>query len=247
MTAFPQSAWNVFLAALLTALATGLGALPFAFVRSFSRQWLGVFNAIAGGLMLGATHGLINEGISRNLSSTVVGMLVGLAAIAMLNRRLEHNKGAYITSLRETGRTKALLIVGIMTLHSFAEGVGVGVAFGGGQTLGAFITAAIAIHNIPEGLAISLVLVPQGSSPFKAALWSIFSSLPQPLMAVPAFILVSIFRPFLPFGLGIAAGAMLWMVFSELVPDSLADLDHHTVGIVVTISLAAMIAFQALL
>jgi zinc transporter ZupT len=66
-------------------------------------------------------------------------------------------------------------------------------------------------------------------------------------MAVPAFILVSIFRPFLPFGLGVAAGAMLWMVFSELIPDSIDDLDHQTVGVVVTLSLVAMIAFQTLL
>lgn len=228
-------------------MATGLGALPFAFVRSFSRRWLGAFNAIAGGLMLGATHGLINEGVLLNLGLTLLGLLVGLAAIALLNDRLEHNKSATITAIRKTGRSKALMIVGIMTLHSFAEGVGVGVAFGGGQALGTFITAAIAIHNIPEGLAISLVLVPRGSSPFKAALWSIFSSLPQPLMAVPAFILVSIFRPFLPFGLGVAAGAMLWMVFSELIPDSIDDLDHQTVGVVVTLSLVAMIAFQTLL
>lgn len=239
--------WNVFLAALITALATGLGALPFLLIRQFSRRWLGGFNAVAAGLMLGASHGLINEGIVIHLGLLLVGLLTGLVTINLLNNRLEHDKSVYIDSLRMAGGSKALLIVGVMTLHSFSEGIGIGVAFGGGQALGAFITLALAIHNIPEGLAISLVLVPRGTSPLRASLWSIFSSLPQPLMAVPAFILVTIFRPFLPFGLGLAAGAMLWLVFSELIPDALEDLSHHSVASVVTVALIAMIALQTLL
>ena len=118
---------------------------------------------------------------------------------------------------------KALLIVGVMTLHSLTGGVSVGVPFGGGQDLGLFITLAIAIHNIPEGLAISLVLVPRGVGWLRAGLWSVFTSLPQPLMAVPAFLFVALFEPLLPVGLGFAAGAMIWMVSSELVPDALKE------------------------
>ncbi|MEX2161734.1 MAG: ZIP family metal transporter [Anaerolineales bacterium] len=242
-----DSVWTVFFAALITALATGLGALPFFLIRKFSPRWLGIFNAIAAGLMLGASHGLINKGLSLNLTLLLAGMAAGVFIISVLNHRLEHNHGEMLTALRASGGMKALMIVGVMTLHSFAEGIGVGVAYGGGSSLGTFITAAIAIHNIPEGLAISLVLVPRGTSPAKAGLWSIFTSLPQPLMAVPAFLLVTIFEPVLPFGLGLAAGAMLWMVFSELVPDALETVSKELVGVILTLSLAAMIAFQALL
>jgi len=71
-----------------------------------------------------------------------------------------------------------------------------------------FITTAIAIHNIPEGLAICLVLIPRGTSVTKASLWSIFTSLPQPLMAVPAYIFVLVFEPLLPIGLGFVIGAL---------------------------------------
>ncbi|MEX2143713.1 MAG: ZIP family metal transporter [Anaerolineales bacterium] len=239
--------WTVFFAALLTALATGLGAIPFFLVREFPRRWLGVFNAIAGGLMLGASLGLINEGTAIDFPLLLLGLIAGVVLISVLNWRLEHDENHHISTIRESGAKKAFLIIGVMTLHSFAEGIGVGVAYGGSDTLGAFITAAIAIHNIPEGLAISLVLVPRGTSPGKAGLWSIFSSLPQPLMAVPAYLLVTQFQPFLPFGLGLAAGAMLWMVVAELIPDALQEISSEMVGLVLTLAVVAMLGFQALL
>lgn len=240
------SVWTVFLAALFTALATGLGALPFFFVKRSPERSIGIYNAIAAGLMLGACFSLINEAATIDLTLLLVGMLAGVLLVLLLNRRLTQGKEAYIQRLKSAAGLKALMIVGIMTLHSFAEGVGVGVAYGGGQTLGAFITLAIAIHNIPEGLAISLVLVPLGTTPFKAVLWSIFSSLPQPIMAVPAFLLVTLFRPFLPFGLGLAAGAMVWIVISELIPGALAKTSAQTVATVTTVSLIAMLGLQYL-
>jgi zinc transporter ZupT len=131
-----------------------------------------------------------------------------------------------------------------MTVHSFTEGVGIGVSFGGGEALGAFITAAIAVHNIPEGLAISLVLVPRGVTAWRAAGWSVFSSLPQPLMAVPAFLLVEWFEPVLPVGLGFAGGAMVWMVTVELVPEAREDLSDRFVAAAVTVSTGVMVALQ---
>jgi zinc transporter ZupT len=133
-----------------------------------------------------------------------------------------------------------------MTLHSFAEGVGVGVSFGGGQGFGVFIAVAIAVHNIPEGLAISLVLVPKGVAVWKAALFSIVSSLPQPLLAVPSFAFVEVFQPFLPVGLGIAGGAMIWMVIGELLPDAFSHARAEQVAAVAVMGVIGMIAFQTI-
>lgn len=218
--------------------------MPFLFVPRMSRAWLGVSNALAAGLMAAASVGLLNEGLAVGAGRTVAGAAAGLLFILVSQRVLSGRHDLVLGKLRGADALKALLVVGIMTLHSVTEGVGVGVSFGGGEALGLFITVAIAVHNIPEGLAISLVLVPRGTSVWRAAGWSVFSSLPQPLLAVPAFYFVEQFRPFLPVGLGFAAGAMLWMVATELVPEALEDASASRVVPVAVLSAAAMLAFQ---
>jgi ZIP family zinc transporter len=103
------------------------------------------------------------------------------------------------------------------------------------------------VHNIPEGLAISLVLVPRGTSVKAAAGWSIFSSLPQPLLAVPAFLFVDRFTSILPIALGFAAGAMVWMVLRELLPEALATASARIVALASGTAFALMLGFQLLL
>lgn len=243
----PTPVLDVFLYALLTAVATGLGALPFLFVEKPSRTWLGISNALAAGLMGAASAGLIYEGFNVGVLRVALGFVAGVAFIALSHSYLEDREGLRIGRLQGADALKALMMVGVMTLHSFTEGVGVGVSFGGGEALGLFITIAIAVHNIPEGLAISLVLVPRGESVRRAAGWSVFSSLPQPLLAVPAYLFVEAFEPFLPVGLGFAAGAMIWMVLAELLPEALEETSSETVALTASLSIIAMLVFQILL
>jgi zinc transporter, ZIP family len=242
---FDATIWTVLIAATLTAVATGLGALPFLFVRRLSLFWVSIANAAAGGLMFAATHSLVAEGVTIGPARLVAGMVIGLVGILIGRMLIVEREHASIAGLVKLDARKAMLFIGVMTAHSFAEGVGVGVSFGGSGELATFITAAIAVHNIPEGLAISLVLVPRGVPVWQAAaLWSIFTSLPQPLMAVPSYLAVTAFEPFLPVGFGIAAGAMVWMVFAELIPDANKNASSNTVGITVTLAFAFMIAFN---
>ncbi len=235
---------TVFIAALITALATGLGALPLLFSRQFDGRWLSVGAAVAAGLMLAASHSLVDEGSAVGEWLVLAGIASGLALVVLADRWLDERGAPDVGELKGADARKALMIVGVMTAHSFAEGVGVGVAYGGGEELGVFITVAIAVHNIPEGLAIALVLVPRGVPVWQAALWAIFSSLPQPLMAIPAYLFVTVFEAFLPVGLGLAAGAMIWMVFAELLPDASRRLSSAAVGTLVVLSFMAMFAFQ---
>jgi len=237
-------ALTVFLVAFATALATGLGALPLCFVATAGPRLLGGANAAAAGVMLAASVGLAVEAAQLDVLLLVAGAIAGVVFILIVERVLDHEQATSIGSLRGEDARKAILIVVVMTVHSIAEGVGVGSAFGGEATLGLVIGLAIAIHNIPEGLAISLVLVPRGTSIGAAAGWSIFSSLPQPLLAVPAFLFVEQFRSVLPLGLGFAAGAMAWMVAGELLPEALEQAPVRLVSAVGLLAFAAMGLFQ---
>jgi Ni,Fe-hydrogenase maturation factor len=108
----------------------------------------------------------------------------------------------------------------------------------------AAITIAIAVHNVPEGLAITAVMRPRGVSLVRCAGWSVFSSLPQPLLAVPAFLFVQTFAAALPYGLGFAAGAMMFMVFEELLPEAYGEAPRAAVAALASLFLVAMVCFS---
>jgi ZIP family zinc transporter len=230
----------------ITALATGLGALPFAFTRQVSPRGAAYSNAIAAGLMLGASFQLVSEGTGHGAWQTIAGANLGLLFILASQRALAARPIQFASLGGAAGR-RAILLVIVMTIHSFAEGVAVGVAFGAGPTLAVVITLAIAVHNVPEGLAISAALRPKGASVAACAVWSVVSSLPQPVMAVPAFLFVEAFTPVLPYGLGFAGGAMVFMVLVELLPEAYGEARHSMVGLLVGLTLVGMILAQQFL
>ena len=118
---------QVFLFALLTAVATGIGALPFAFVKRPTPRWLGASTALAAGLMLAASFGLLYEGVNYGLWRTLAGALIGLVFIVAVRRLLQGDEHpAMFAQMSGINARKALLMVGVMTMHSFTEGVGVG-------------------------------------------------------------------------------------------------------------------------
>jgi len=225
----------VFLAGLVTAIATGLGALPFFFFEDIEDRWNVLLWGLASGIMLSAsTFGLINEGLALGTVWDILpGIAVGVLLVIVGHRvisRYDFDPKAY----EEADYKKLVLILGILTVHSFPEGVAVGVSFAdlnlgvGPSLLGftvpvlaIFMTVAISIHNVPEGTAISIPLRAMGVSKWKMVWWSIFSSLPQPVGAVIAFAFVRYAREFLPFGFGFAAGAMVYLVVSEFLPEAL--------------------------
>jgi zinc transporter ZupT len=211
--------WTVMLAAALTAVATGIGALPLAVVpRGNAGGLLRLGNAIAAVLMLGASAGLLWQGVELGPLRTGTGVVLGAGAILLFRRALGERDDLVIGRLAGPDAVKALAIVAVMTAHSFSEGIGIGVSYGEGDRFGILITLVIALHNIPEGLAIGVVLVPRGAGVGAAVGWSVFSSLPQPLIAPVAFLFVEEFHAVLPVGLGVAAGAMIWVVAAELLP-----------------------------
>ena len=275
----------VFVAGLITALATGLGAIPFFFVEEFSDRWNVALWGIASGIMVAASlFGLVNEGLayaSDGLPTLMIGGLVaGVVLVEVADRVLDaadvggdnghdaahdhdhaddpdadaaaaavdgeartdgdgsthsHDHPIDVEAFAEGDLKKLVLILGILTVHSFPEGVAVGVSFaelgleGGVGVLGisvpllaVFMTIAISIHNIPEGTAIAIPMRAMGLSKWRMVGAAVFSSLPQPIGAVIAFAFVTWAESFLPFGFGFAAGAMIYLVLTEFIPEALA-------------------------
>ncbi|KAG8085139.1 hypothetical protein GUJ93_ZPchr0010g8309 [Zizania palustris] len=129
---------------------------------------------------------------------------------------LEQYGEVSMLDIKGADASKVILVVGIMTLHSFGEGSGVGVSFAGskGFSQGLLVTIAIAVHNIPEGLA--------------------------PIVAVPAFLCADAFQKVLPFCTGFAAGCMIWIVIAEVLPDAFKEAAPSQVASAGTLAVAFM-------
>lgn len=225
----------VFVAGLLTALATGLGALPFFIRDEISDRWIVGLWGLAGGIMLSAsTFGLILEGMAYGGFADIgIGIVAGAVLVGLASRVIEEHEFAP-REIAEADFKKLILILGVLTVHSFPEGVAVGVSFaemnlGVGMdllgltipVLAIFMTLAISIQNIPEGLAVSIPLHTYNYSKKTMVGAAVFSSLPQPIGAVIAYYFVVLAKQFLPIGFGFAAGAMILLVFTEMVPEAI--------------------------
>jgi ZIP family zinc transporter len=225
----------VFVAGLITALATGIGALPFFIVSDISRRWTVYLWGLASGIMVSASvFGLIIEAEAfKSPVLATLGVVIGIVIVEVADRILEDSE-IDPREYEEAEFKKLILILGILTVHSFPEGVAVGVSFAelglggsGVQVLGfavpilaVYMTVAISIHNIPEGISISIPLRNLGVSEYRMVGWSIFSSLPQPIGAVIAYVFVTLAKDFLPIGYGFAAGAMVYLVVTEFIPEA---------------------------
>ncbi len=238
-----ENLFIVFIAGLITDLATGLGVFPFFFVKEFSKKRLVILWGLASGIMLSASFlGLIPEGLNAakdyplygsEYLAVGLGLLTGILLVIGAQRlidEVELDPGTF----EEADFKKMVLILGILTVHSFPEGIAIGVSFaelglgGSGLWLGIpaiaiTMTIAISIHNIPEGVAIAIPFKANGVSNWKTVGAAVFSSVPQPIGAVIAYYFVTQAQQVLPIGYGFAAGAMIYLVLTEFVEEAFEE------------------------
>ena len=210
-------------ATLGTGFATGVGALPILLTTQVSERLLDAMLGFAAGVMLAATaFSLLLPAIELGgIEVTVLGLLVGALFLAALDNFIPHMH--FISGMEGPAshlRRVWLLIIAI-TLHNFPEGLAVGVGFGG-EDVGAAVALAIAIalQNMPEGLAVALPLVRERWPRGKALLYALASGMAEPIAGLIGVAAVTIARPILPFGLAFAAGAMLYVVSDEIIPET---------------------------
>ena len=211
------------LASLAAGLATDLGAVPVLFTKHASERLLDAMLGFAAGVMLAATaFSLLIPAIAiGGVWATVVGFVVGALFLALLDRLIPH---MHFISGREgpaSNLSKTWLLILAITIHNFPEGLSVGIGFGTGK-IGAATALAIAIglQNMPEGLAVALPLAREGYNRGRALWYATLTGLVEPVGGLIGVSAVIIARPILPYGLGFAAGAMLYVVFDEMIPES---------------------------
>jgi ZIP family zinc transporter len=210
-----------------TYLLTVVGTLPVLFFRSAPRWLMDALMGFAAGVMVAAScWSLLVPAIDRGgVMSASVGLLLGGAVLYLADQLLPHLHGEFPDEARAEGPgvawQRSVLLMLAMTLHNVPEGMAVGVSFGGGD-LGSATALAIGIglQNIPEGLAIALPLRYGGMSRGRAFFWGQLSAVVEPPAGVLGAALVLTSSAFLPYGMAAAAGAMLYVVVEELIPET---------------------------
>lgn len=217
-------------ATLFTAFATGAGALPVVFIRNISDPARDTLLGFGAGVMLAASFfSLLKpalesaEAVTGSAGSgaliVALGISLGSAILMAADRWLPHEH--FVKGREGGGADHAAglwLFVIAITLHNVPEGLAVGVAQGSGS--GNSLTAGIAIQNMPEGLIVAIALVSLGVSRWKAAALALATGMAEPLGGLIGAAAVGQAAAMLPWGLSFAAGAMLFVISHEIIPET---------------------------
>ena len=233
---------GAFYATLFTWGLTALGASLVFFVKGMNRALLDGLLGFTGGVMVAASFwSLLAPGIEMSKGEgfekvipAAVGFLLGALFIFLLDKVLPHLHINFKESEKEGIKTpwhRTTLLTLAITLHNIPEGLAVGVLFGGvaagfeGASIGAAVALALGIglQNFPEGFAVAMPLRRSGLSRTKSFLYGQSSALVEPIAAVLGAWAVLTFEPILPYALSFAAGAMIFVVVEEVIPETQRD------------------------
>lgn len=215
--------WLGSIASLVAGLATGAGAIPVLFTKQISDRLLDIMLGFSAGVMLAATSfSLLVPAISQGGAwVAVLGLVMGALTLHLIDRFVPHFHPVAGPEGPPSRLARVWLFVIAITIHNFPEGLAVGVSFGGGDVAaGLVIATAIGLQNMPEGLAVALPLLREKYSRGKSLWYATLTGLVEPIGGLLGVAVVSVFGQILPWGLAFAAGAMLFVVSDEMIPES---------------------------
>ncbi|MDP2172549.1 MAG: ZIP family metal transporter [Candidatus Cloacimonadaceae bacterium] len=247
---------------MFTWLMTALGASFVLFFKTIKSWVMDSMLGFAAGVMIAASFwSLLNPAIAMSGGSpypAVIGFLLGGAFLRLIDLLLPHLHINHDLSEREGLKTpwgKSTLLFLAVTLHNFPEGLAVGVAFGAvgyglesASMAGAVALAlGIGIQNLPEGAAVSIPLRREGLSRWRSFFWGQFSGMVEPLGGILGAMMVLLARPVLPYALSFAAGAMIYVVAEEVIPEAQRGKHAHLSTIGVMLGFAVMMTLDVVL
>lgn len=202
-------------------LGTSLGGLIGAFLHINSKKFLCFILEFAAGLMTAIVcFDLIPEALKIvNITECIFGIFIGIFSMILCDNIINSHYKTNTSSHSSLLKTGMIIAIGL-AIHNFPEGLAIGAGFESSNTLGFKLAIAIALHDIPEGVSISLPLKSAGTSSFKAIVITVLSGLTTGIGAFAGSILGSISLDLIGISLSFAAGAMLYIVSCELIPES---------------------------
>jgi len=254
--------YQALLATLFTWGVTALGAATVFMTKSINRKLLVLMLGFAAGVMIAASFwSLLSPAIEMTEAQggipwlpAVIGFLAGGIFLWVIDKILPHLHLGFPLEDTEGIKThwqRSILLVLAITLHNFPEGLAVGVAFGAAAaglssaTIAGAIALAIGIglQNFPEGLAVSMPLRGEGFSRSKSFFFGQLSGIVEPIAGVIGAVAVLKMQSLLPYALSFAAGAMIYVVVEELIPESQRDesTDIATLGAMVGFAVMMML------
>jgi ZIP family zinc transporter len=238
------------LAGTATALATGLGAIPVYSLGARTAEMLrpALWGSAAGLMGVASVVGLLLPALDEGTDTEVItGLALGVAFLAAAHRILE-GRDPHVAGLRGAGVRRSVLVFGVLFVHSLPEGLAIGTAYASEtEGLGLFILLAIALQNVPEGTASAIPMDAAGFSGRQQFWAAVGTSIPQPIGAVIAYLLVEQVESLLPISFAFAAGAMLSLVAVELIPAAFRRHTWRSASAGAAIGAGLMLALSAVL
>lgn len=247
-------------AILLTALGVGgatvIGAIIGFMFREMSHRFSDIVLSFAAGVMLAAAVlGLVLPSLEYGgrfaLVITVLGIFAGALCLNLIDKIVPHLHklvGADIESHNNTGLDKVLLFVTAIAIHNLPEGIAAGVGFGSGDTSRALMIAGgIALQNIPEGMVIIAPMIAAGVSPRKTFLCAAITGLVEVVGTLIGYFAVSLSYAVLPFALAFAGGTMLYVISDEMIPETHAHGSQRSATYALLVGFCIMLVSDVLL
>lgn len=214
----------------LAGMSTTLGAVPIFFTKKISHKYLDGLLGFAAGVMLAATcFSLIIPSINygggdlKAVLITSLGIMTGGIMLDLIDKYAPHEHMLFENKKEgnNSSLSKVWLFIIAITIHNFPEGLAVGVGFGTNNISdGLSLALGIGLQNIPEGLAVALALKRENYSNKQAFLIAMLTGIVEPIGGAIGIVLSSISKPMLPFILALAAGAMLFVISDEIIPET---------------------------